>query len=229
MTTGSKSHRPTPAETEAVYDACGLAQRRHASRAGWPRPAAAAYRQILALRPEIAEVDNNLGNVLKDQGQLDEAAAQYGGSGSQAEPSSRTTTWATSCAQGKLDRPWHVIEQAIALRPDLAEAYNNLGDVLGTRASSTKRRSNTSGRWLSSPASSGPQQPGQHLAGAGQARSGRGTLSSKRSLSSPTFRSPQQSGQRLKDQGQLDRPRPATTKRSLSGPTTPKRITIARI
>ena len=37
--------------------------------------AAAAYRKILALRPDVAEAYNNLGGVLKDQGQLDEAAA----------------------------------------------------------------------------------------------------------------------------------------------------------
>ncbi len=58
----------------------------HIARGDWPRPPT-AYRQILALRPDIAEAYNNLGNVLLGQGKLDEAAAQYERSdGSQARP-----------------------------------------------------------------------------------------------------------------------------------------------
>ena len=42
----------------------------------------------------------------------------------------RTTTWAISSAeQGKLDQAAARYEQALALRPDYAEAHNNLGNV----------------------------------------------------------------------------------------------------
>ena len=42
-----------------------------------------------------------------------------------------TTTWATSSAsRASSIRPPHAYEQAIALRPDFAEAANNLGSVL---------------------------------------------------------------------------------------------------
>ena len=42
-----------------------------------------------------------------------------------------TTTWASSSrSRASSTRPWHGFEQAIALRPDFADAHNNLGNVL---------------------------------------------------------------------------------------------------
>ena len=71
MTTAS----PTPGEPAELDALVALAQREH--RAGRLAEAAAAYRKILALRPDIAEMYNYLGNVLLVQGKLDEAAAEY--------------------------------------------------------------------------------------------------------------------------------------------------------
>ena len=58
MTTAS----PTPGEPAELDALAALAQREH--RAGRLAEAAAAYRKILALRPDVAEMYNNLGNVL---------------------------------------------------------------------------------------------------------------------------------------------------------------------
>ena len=51
--------------------------RARTSRQGRLAEAVAAYRQILAGWPDIAEAYNNLGNVLLEQGKFGEAAAQY--------------------------------------------------------------------------------------------------------------------------------------------------------
>ena len=107
-----------------------LAGREH--RAGRLAEAAAAYRQILALRPDSAETYNHLGNVLLRQGKYDEAAARIRTStGSQAR--SLRGAQQLGCIfqqQGKLDQALARFEQAIALAPNYAEAYNNLGNVL---------------------------------------------------------------------------------------------------
>ena len=71
MTTASQ----TPGEPAELAALVALAEREH--RAGRLAGAAAAYRKILALRPDAAEMHNHLGNVLLGQGQLDAAAAEY--------------------------------------------------------------------------------------------------------------------------------------------------------
>jgi len=94
--------------------------------------AAAAYRQILAIRPDIAEAYHNLGNVLVEQGQLDEAAALH-----ERAVALRPNLF-QSCInlgnifreQGKFDQAVTWYEKALALRPDLADVHNNLGNTL---------------------------------------------------------------------------------------------------
>jgi len=126
MTTASQ----TPGEPSELDTLVALAER-HQS-AGRLAEAAAAYRRIVLLRPDIAEAYNNLGNVLVDQGQLDEAAAQY----------ERATALKPSLfqahnnlanilkVQGQLDQAVARYEQALALRPELAETHKNLGNAL---------------------------------------------------------------------------------------------------
>ncbi len=123
----------TPPE-RARFDALvALAQREHG--AGRLAEAAAAYRQILALRPDAAEMHNNLGNVLFRQGKLDEAVASY----EQAialKPGLFAAHNELGCIfwqQGRLDQALARLRQAIALAPGYAEAYNNLGNVLKTQ------------------------------------------------------------------------------------------------
>ena len=97
---------------------------------GWPRLPRPIAR-FSCLRPDIAEAYNNLGNVLLDQGKLDEAAAQY----EQAVALKPDLFQAHNnlgnilAEQGKLDQAVARFEQALALKPDLAEAHNNLGNV----------------------------------------------------------------------------------------------------
>jgi tetratricopeptide (TPR) repeat protein len=94
--------------------------------------AAAAYRRVLALRPDIAEVHNNLGVILKNQGRLDQAVAEY----QQALALKPDFVEAYNNLgnvlreQGKLDQAAARYQQAIALKPDYAEAHNNLGIIL---------------------------------------------------------------------------------------------------
>ena len=68
-------------------------------------------------------------------------------------------------------------QQAIAFRPDYAEAYNNLGAVLWKQPSPARRRHASSKRSLCGRTMPSAQQPGQGTAGPGQARPGRGTFS----------------------------------------------------
>ncbi len=115
------------AELDALV---ALAQREHG--AGRLVEAAAAYRKILALRPDIAEAYHNLGNVLLHQGKLDEAAAQY----EQAlvlNPDLASAHNELGCVfqrQGKLDQALTRFEHALAVNPRFALARNNLGNVL---------------------------------------------------------------------------------------------------
>ena len=60
----------------------------------------------------------------------------------------RTTTWALPCKdQGKLDEAVACYRRALELKPDYAEAHNNLGIALRTRGSWTKRSPATAGHW----------------------------------------------------------------------------------
>ncbi|HEX4144245.1 MAG TPA: sulfotransferase [Pirellulales bacterium] len=121
--------RPTPPDAE--FDALiALADREQG--AGRLAEAAAAYRQIIALRPELAEAYSNLGDVLLDQGQCDEAAAQYVRAIA-LKPGLFAAHNNLGCIlrqQGQLDQAAARFRQAIAIMPDLAQAYNNLGGVL---------------------------------------------------------------------------------------------------
>ncbi|HEY1786001.1 MAG TPA: sulfotransferase [Pirellulales bacterium] len=126
MTTAS----PTPGQPAELETLVTLALRHHG--AGQLAEAAAAYRKILVLRPNSAEVYSNLGDILREQGKLDAAAAHY----------ERAVTLNPSLfqtlnnlgnllrVQGKLTQAQARLEQALALKPDYAEAHNNLGIVL---------------------------------------------------------------------------------------------------
>jgi tetratricopeptide (TPR) repeat protein len=126
MTTASQ-----PSSLPADFDSLVVvAEREHSARR--LAEAAAAYRRIVALRPDVAEVYNNLGNVFKDQGLLDEAAAAY----ERAVAINPRLYQAYNNLgnilreQGKLDQAEQRYEQSLALRPDLAAVHVNLGGVL---------------------------------------------------------------------------------------------------
>ncbi|HEX4144965.1 MAG TPA: sulfotransferase [Pirellulales bacterium] len=101
-------------------------------RAGRLAEAADVLRQILALRPDIAEMHNYLGRVLLGQRKLDEAAAEFE-QATALKPSlfdAHGNLGNILRQQGKLDQAAARFRQVIALRPDLAASYNNLGNVL---------------------------------------------------------------------------------------------------
>jgi tetratricopeptide (TPR) repeat protein len=93
--------------------------------------AEAVYRQLLSIRPDLAEASNNLGAVLYDLGRLHDAEAAY----------RHALAIRTDYAQAHYNlgivlydlRRWIEAEsayrQALVLSPD-AGAYNNLGNVL---------------------------------------------------------------------------------------------------
>ncbi|HEX4143943.1 MAG TPA: sulfotransferase [Pirellulales bacterium] len=126
MTTAS----PTPAEPGPLAALVDLAEREQA--AGRFAEATEAYRQIIALRPDLAEAHNNLGYALEQQGQLDNAAAEYRRAVA-LDPrlfQAHENLGNVARRQRKLDQAVVHYEQALVGRPDLAVAYNHLGNVL---------------------------------------------------------------------------------------------------
>ncbi|HEX4143075.1 MAG TPA: sulfotransferase [Pirellulales bacterium] len=104
----------------------------HERRAGRLEEAAAAYRRVLAIRPNLAEAHVNLGNVLTEQRKLDDAAAQY------KSAIALNPNLFQACnnlgnilrEQGELEQALAHYHQAIALNPDYADAHNNVAGVL---------------------------------------------------------------------------------------------------
>ena len=100
--------------------------------AGRLSEAAAAYRQVLAVRSDVAEVHNDLGTTLVELGQLEEALACF----RQAialKPDLALAHYNLAITLSSVDRLDEAVasfERAIALRPGYAEAYNNLALVL---------------------------------------------------------------------------------------------------
>jgi predicted O-linked N-acetylglucosamine transferase (SPINDLY family) len=86
----------------------------------------------LALKPAYAEARNNLGNVLKEQGNTDDAIAHYRQAltlrPAYAEAHNNLGTALQEL--GKMEEAEASYRQALALKPDYAEAHNNLGNVL---------------------------------------------------------------------------------------------------
>jgi tetratricopeptide (TPR) repeat protein len=126
MTTASE----TPGERADLDALVALAKREH--RAGRLAEAAAACGQILAIRPDMAEVHNDLGIILAQQDQLDLALARF----EQAVALRPDYTDAhinlgnVLLGQGKLDEAVARYEYALTQKPGYAQTYYNLGNVL---------------------------------------------------------------------------------------------------
>jgi len=91
--------------------------------------------RAIALRPNYAEAHNNLGNALRDNGQLDEAVAAC----RQAialrpnYPKAHNNLGNALAEKGQLTEAIAAFRQAIALRPNYPEAYSNLGNALAEK------------------------------------------------------------------------------------------------
>jgi len=125
--TEAKRRPGEPANLEAL---AALAQREH--RAGRLPEAAAACQEILAVRPDLHEVQNYLGILLAQQGKVDQAMGRF----EQAlilQPNyadAQNNAGAVLLGQGRLAEAAGRFAQAIALNPANADAHNNLGSVL---------------------------------------------------------------------------------------------------
>ncbi|HEX4146742.1 MAG TPA: tetratricopeptide repeat protein [Pirellulales bacterium] len=121
---------PTPGEPATLEALFALAQREH--RAGRLAEATAACGQILAIRPDLFELQNYLGVLLAQQGKLDEALARF----EQAlvlKPNyadAHNNAGSVLLSQGRLVQAAARYTQALALDPNNADAHNNLGSVL---------------------------------------------------------------------------------------------------
>jgi tetratricopeptide (TPR) repeat protein len=121
--------RQTPGEPAELDALVALAPREH--RAGRLAEAAAAYRQILALRPDIAEAHNNLGIVLSQQGNYGEAQARFEQALALRPDNAEmyNNLGSVLLNQGKIDEAVARYERALALRPNYAQAHYNLGNI----------------------------------------------------------------------------------------------------
>ena len=172
MTTADQTPEE-PAELDALL---ALAMRQH--RAGRLAEAAAAYRQILALRPDIAEAHNNLGVVLRHQGRLEQAAARY------RQAVALKPNYADAYnnlgnvlrEQGQLDQAAARFEQSLAVKPSLFQAHNSLGRIFRRQGKLDQARARFEQRWLWRRSCRGAQRPGQRPLDARLSRPGRGTF-----------------------------------------------------
>ena len=94
--------------------------------------AIASYHKALAIKPNFAEVHNNLGIALQDLGKLEDALASYH-KALDLKPdfaeahNNLGNAWKDL---GRLEEAVASYRKALDLKPDYAEAYNNLGAVL---------------------------------------------------------------------------------------------------
>ena len=94
--------------------------------------AIAAYNKALDIKPDYAEVYNNMGNVLQDQGKLEEAIKAYN-KALALKPdyaAAFSNVGNTFQRQGKLEEAIAAYNKALDIKPDYAEVYNNMGNVL---------------------------------------------------------------------------------------------------
>jgi len=84
------------------------------------------YREALRIRPDFTEVSQSLAAALKSQGRLDEAVSQLQNSDSNDVEAQYALANAFA-SQGKLDEAIKIYRRIVAVRPDYADAYVNLG------------------------------------------------------------------------------------------------------
>ena len=90
------------------------------------------YEKTLAIKPDYAEAHNNLGNALKDLGQLDEAVKHYEQTlDIKPDYAEAHNNLGNALRElGQLNVAVESYDKALAIKPDFAEAYYNRGNVL---------------------------------------------------------------------------------------------------
>ena len=84
------------------------------------------YREALRIRPDFTEVSQSLAGALKSQGKFDEAVSQLQNSDSN-DVETQYILANTLASQGKLDEAISYYRRIVAVKPDHADAYMNLG------------------------------------------------------------------------------------------------------
>ena len=97
-----------------------------------------AYKKALSIKPDYADAYNNMGNVLQNHGKLEEVMEAY----KKLSPLSlimlrSIITWVvlSKSKANSVSKPDMLIEaynKALSIKPDYAEAYNNMGFALKT-------------------------------------------------------------------------------------------------
>ena len=91
-----------------------------------------AYCKAINIKPDFTDAYNNLGNVLTEVGELEDAINTFNKAIS-LEPtnsSSYNNMGVSLQEQGKLDKALEAYKMALSIKPDYAEAYYNLGNIL---------------------------------------------------------------------------------------------------
>ena len=125
-----------------VQAGLGLAYKRR----GRTGEAIAAYEQALALGPSAFQsgvVHNNLGNLYRQLGRLDDSQRELEAA-VQADPGSsdaRNNLAATLIAMGRADDALRILEEALARDPNAAATHTNLGALYAQRGQIDRARS----------------------------------------------------------------------------------------
>src|SRR5262249_3926159 len=95
---------------------------------GKPNEAAFCFQKALELRPEYADARNNLANLFQKPeppANVESADLQ-----TQEEARAHNLQGIAAAQEGRLEEAASSFQQALRLRPDYAQAHNNLGNVL---------------------------------------------------------------------------------------------------
>jgi len=94
-----------------------------------------SYQQALRIKPDYAEVHNNMGSVMKDKGDLEQAIESYQ-QALRIKPDYAVAHNNMAKAmkdKGDLEEAIESYKQALRIKPDYAEVHNNMGNALSIK------------------------------------------------------------------------------------------------
>ena len=150
-----------------------------------------------ALQPELADIHNNLGNALREQGKFDEAVASYQ-QALRIKPDfahAWNNLGIVLAQKGQLSEAVAAFHKALELQPDYAVAYSNLGAGLSSKQGKPGEAIQSFREALRGTARlrGGVPQPGQRPAAARAVCQGRRKLSTSHRVTTEPAGGPQRS------------------------------------